>query len=302
MSKAKYPTPNDPNHYPGADYGPPDACRSCGGELWVEFATVADGCPCNSPRGVNHGLVPVNTCTCIECDPKQTGASRYGTIRIESRFSLGDGSIPVFDELTIKNEPMLFNCDLESAYTLSGPVTKQVLDLLPPDWKKVPLVVDSRVHMLMPGWYPCIPGWHHDDVPRTRSDGQPNYDYGQCRSEHIICLVNGDICPTGIATGSVNFKVPGIGRTIYEDWHPQVEAAIKTGELTLRYAPSNQLVRIDDRTWHTGTPAIKTGWRAFIRVSRYYSPTGEPIARTNDRTNEVRRQVQVYLSNPNAGW
>ena len=34
--------------------------------------------PCNSGRGVNHGLVPLKTCTCVECDPAQTGSTRYG--------------------------------------------------------------------------------------------------------------------------------------------------------------------------------------------------------------------------------
>lgn len=37
---------------------------------------IADGCPCNTPRGINHGLVPKNTCTCEECDPEQTGSVR----------------------------------------------------------------------------------------------------------------------------------------------------------------------------------------------------------------------------------
>jgi hypothetical protein len=37
---------------------------------------VADGCPCNSGRGVNHGLVPADVCTCLVCDPAQTGSSR----------------------------------------------------------------------------------------------------------------------------------------------------------------------------------------------------------------------------------
>lgn len=53
------------------------ACRACNRALLSENIRVADGCPCNSPRGVNHGLVPKNTCTCNECDPAQTGSTRY---------------------------------------------------------------------------------------------------------------------------------------------------------------------------------------------------------------------------------
>jgi hypothetical protein len=60
---------------PGRGVGCP-SCRACGKELTPECAWVADGCPCNSPRGVNHGLVPRRTCACAECDPDQTGSTR----------------------------------------------------------------------------------------------------------------------------------------------------------------------------------------------------------------------------------
>ncbi len=53
-----------------------DACRGCGEGLLPENRRIADGCPCNSRRGINHGLVAKNTCTCVECDPAQTGSSR----------------------------------------------------------------------------------------------------------------------------------------------------------------------------------------------------------------------------------
>lgn len=52
-------------------------CRSCSAQLSPENYRVADGCPCNSQRGINHGLVPENTCTCKVCDPAQTGSTRY---------------------------------------------------------------------------------------------------------------------------------------------------------------------------------------------------------------------------------
>jgi hypothetical protein len=52
-------------------------CRACGERLTAANWPVADGCPCNSPRGVNHGVVPKSVCTCAECDPQQTGSSRF---------------------------------------------------------------------------------------------------------------------------------------------------------------------------------------------------------------------------------
>jgi hypothetical protein len=57
-------------------------CRGCGAPLQHENGSIADGCACNSPRGVNHGLVPVSVCTCTACDPAQGGFSR-GTAVLE---------------------------------------------------------------------------------------------------------------------------------------------------------------------------------------------------------------------------
>ena len=227
------------------------------------------------------------------------------TISSSVEYVPGANRLPDYTELEVKNEPMLFNCDYEGATINGGPITQDFLNELPHEWRQcreVPLVIDSRVHMLMPGWYPCIPGWHHDDVPRTRSDGQPNYAPGQCRSEHIMALVNGDICPTEFAIGNRAFYEPELGRTIYADWHKEVEHACQIGELRRLSCPTNRLVHFDDRTWHRGTPTRANGWRFFIRASRYFDPDGNPIARGNARTNEVRRQVQVYMDNVNAGW
>lgn len=221
---------------------------------------------------------------------------------IDSRIELLPGVLTERSVHELKNEPMLFNCDLGGASWLGGPITREFLSLLPEEWRQVPIVVDSRVHMLMPGWYPCIPGWHHDDVPRTRSDGQPNYSSGQCRSEHIAALVNGDICPTMFATGKAHFAVPPLGHHIYSDWHQDVEWAIHDGALIPGSAPTNRLIRFDDRTWHRGVSAVANGWRFFIRASRYFSHDGTPIERGNKRTNEVRNQVQVYMDRINAGW
>lgn len=74
---------NPDNRYPWEDengeapFSPCDDCKGCGGEILPENRRIADGCPCNSARGVNHGRVPKNTCTCVLCDPAQTGSTRY---------------------------------------------------------------------------------------------------------------------------------------------------------------------------------------------------------------------------------
>lgn len=213
---------------------------------------------------------------------------------INSQFTLGAKLERTFTPEEVKNEPMLFGCNAFYAMALGGALTKAFLESLPDDWHAAAdLVVDSRVHMLMPGWFPAIPGYHHDDVPRSRSDGQPNYENPEYRSEHVMMLVNADVCPTAFAVGSLDFTAPPLGHTIYKEWHPDVESAVAAGILKLESIPDRTLAYFDDRTWHQATPAVGNGWRWFIRASR--NTHRKPV-------NELRRQVQVYLENPMEGW
>jgi hypothetical protein len=214
----------------------------------------------------------------------------------QMRFSFDSGvdlgkKLPDFAELVVKNEPMLFNCSVEASRSLGGPITNAFLDALGV-WGTEG-VVDTRVHMLMPGWYSCIPGWHHDDVPRSREDGQPNYVTPEYRAEHVMCLINGDICPTQFAVGRCEMPEVALGGTVYGVWNDEVEIQIKKRNLARFTAPSNQLVFFNSESFHRGTMAVRSGWRWFGRLT---TGTGRKA------TNELRKQVQVYLPQPTQGW
>lgn len=191
----------------------------------------------------------------------------------------------------IKNEPMLFNCSVSFAMHEAGPITRAFLDALPPSWAEQSrdLIIDSRVHMLMPGWFACIPGWHHDDVARDAS-GQPNYDHQPYRSRHLLGLVNAEICPTVFAVG--RHTLPKVSGTVYKAWHPLVEQQIRDGVLERREARSGLIYSFGWDTMHAGQRAVARGWRWFIRVTK----------RHHNHTNEIRNQVNVYLDSPFAGW
>jgi hypothetical protein len=215
--------------------------------------------------------------------------------RFNSEIQLGKSFKQNFSDTVVKNEPMFFNSDIDFALQNGGPVTKAFLEAFlseRPELKDT-VVFDSRVHMLMPGWYPCIPGFHHDDVPRDRAEGQPEYDNPSYRSNHAIGLVNGDICPTQFALGTADFSTPKNDEVCYAVWHKEVTEHLKQGNLKSYSVPSDQVVFFDDRSWHQGTSAVKNGWRWFGRVS--WNTARVP-------TNEIRRQVQVYLENPMQGW
>ena len=82
------------------------------------------------------------------------------TFTFESQMKVIGEMNPFTDE-QIKNEPMLFNCDLKAAYDLGGPITQEFLDKVMDFVDDEKVVIDTRVHMLMKGWFPCIPGFHH---------------------------------------------------------------------------------------------------------------------------------------------
>ena len=202
----------------------------------------------------------------------------------------------------IKNEPMFFNSSLEYAYEHGSSITRSFIDALPVGWKK-DVVFDSRVHMLMPGWYPAIPGWHHDDVPRAEiptgqhfiTGGQPDYDNPKYKSEHILGLVNSEICPTEFALGTCLMPAIPEEELIYRKWHTEIEKLIKENTVEVIEAKDRTLIYFDCNTFHTGIGARSNGWRWFGRVSRN-------TYRVNKITNEIRVNCQVYLEFPMEGW
>jgi hypothetical protein len=219
--------------------------------------------------------------------------AQHMNFEFESKIEHGS-FVRKFDEDVVKNEPMLFSCDLPTALKLGGPITTTFIRALDKKFiKSEDLIIDSRVHMLMPNWFPCIPGFHLDDVPRERSDKQPNHFNPSYQSKHAMLLINGDICPTQFALGKGELEDIAEGEKYYKVWHPKVEQMCKDGVLERHDAESNQIIYFDWNTWHQGTRAIKSGWRFFIRAT---------VNTKRKPTNELRRQVQVYLESPMEGW
>jgi hypothetical protein len=203
----------------------------------------------------------------------------------------------------IKDEPMFFNSDLLFAMSHGGPITRSFVAALPEEWRDVPAVFDNRVHMLIPGWYPAIPGYHHDDVPRPPipvgqhflTAGQPDYDNPAYRARHIFGLVNASVSPTNFAIGKCVMPEVPEGELIYRAWHPVVEGLLSSGHMKAQSAPDRTLIYFDADAFHTGTKAVGNGWRWFGRVSI-------DTDRAKTVTNEFRRNAQVYLEFPMEGW
>ena len=191
---------------------------------------------------------------------------------------------------SIKNEPMFFNSSIEFVYENCGNITRSFIDALPLYWDHKDLVFDSRVHMLMPGWYPAIPGWHHDDIPRSGKMNQPNYEDIPYLSEHIIGIVGDNISNTELLIEPI--QLPDVtGKMIYKEW----DAIINSKKRKTDNIQSNRLTQIDCFTFHRALPAISNGFRWFGRVSRNTD-------RINKITNEIRINANVYMPCINQGW
>jgi len=121
-------------------------CMHCGNLIHPNNYWMADGCPCNSRRGMNHGIVPPDVCTCDVCDPEETGTSRYGRGDPREWTSLrddGDGNYSVHGICVCRSESRMSHCrDLKdggvpdprcekcAARLGAEKITKEVFELL----------------------------------------------------------------------------------------------------------------------------------------------------------------------------
>jgi len=90
-------------------------------------------------------------------------------------------------------------------------------------------IIDVKVHMLMPGQYPCIPGWHLDMVPRDKDNNQL---MSKTCMDDMYMWVSGEPLP--------EFK----------------EQFIKV----------QRWLGFTQWDWHRGTVAKEHGWRGFFRA------------------------------------
>lgn len=141
-------------------------------------------------------------------------------------------------------------------------------DLLPllktfPD-ELIDYIWDVKVHMLMPGQYPCIPNWHYDNIPRVNNVQDFN-------------LINTDAPMWLWVSGAplTEFRKDG------KSWFVEPETWTR-------------FTQCDE---HRGGMSDSFCWRAFIRA------THKSIAPQRPRGRDyLRRHSQVYLDVNNFSW
>ena len=202
----------------------------------------------------------------------------------------------------IKNTFGLFRASVEDALRYGGDITREAIGAMNIRNDKKYVLVDVKVHMLMQGFCPAIPGWHTDGVPRPvmsqSGKGAPDIALQEeLDSPRYHLLTTGDHCSTKFATVR-NFvlDVPDEpSNRLYADINKQMTEQENLEQIET-FAKPRQVVEFDWWELHTAVYANKFGWRYLIRVTE--SDTMAPLTNLRD---VLKTQAQVYTP-ANIGW
>lgn len=219
------------------------------------------------------------------------------------------GEIEVPSVELVRNTLGLVNASIEDAIRYGGELTRAAISAMQLRNDRKHIIVDVKVHMLMPGFYAAIPGWHTDGVPRGSSLNplakeppnkwaQEEIEQGEhpgLRPTHYHMLVTGSGCLTEFVEGPVRLKTTGQrwrSAALYADMNEQIEE-MKPPVIEV---PSCQVVEFDWWDIHRGVEAKKHEWRYFIRVAEL-----DLAAPERDLRTVIRTQHQVYAPQ-HFGW
>lgn len=215
-------------------------------------------------------------------------------------------------EEEIKNTLGLWNASVEDAVRYGGEVTRQALSVVPFRNDRKYVVVDTKIHMLMKGQSPAIPGWHTDGVPRQPTGepfgGPPNLIMQdeactptgvKLRPPHYHLLVTGKHCLTQYVDEP--FAVPladdvAQSPQLYAKLTEFVNTTAPYGLLKVEEFPSCQVSTWDWWLVHQGVPSTGAEWRFLMRVTEtdYIQPQ-------TDLRQVLRTQQNVYVPTE-FGW
>lgn len=209
----------------------------------------------------------------------------------------------VVDRNVIHTEPMFFGADPEFARLSGGPLTKLAINLLENsgELNKAKefcevygkfLVVDTRSHMLMPGMYPAIPGWHCDAYPRPKYGAQPDLKTANEETPHYVLHLSDQkdgVSNTKFLTEEITVNIDP--EAVWKSVHDRVNNFVRDFPSLIFTVEDGQLIKFLQPTIHSASACHQKGWRWWFRLSCYHSPP----------QNSIRKQVQVYYTE-GGGW
>lgn len=201
-------------------------------------------------------------------------------------------------EEMIKNTLGLHNASLDDALKYGGELTRLAIGAMDLTFSKKNIIVDTKIHMLVPGMSPALPGWHTDGVPRGTSLDPTAKQVPDMHAQEYMdspifhLLVTGESCLTNfIDQGDIKLYVPyDPSPNLYKGISSQVRKKVDNGELKTFEAPSCRAISWDWWELHTGVPAKNHEWRFLIRVTESNIQTPK-----KDLRDIIRIQQQGYM-------
>ncbi|QSM04708.1 hypothetical protein PROPHIGD54-2_130 [Mycobacterium phage prophiGD54-2] len=205
----------------------------------------------------------------------------------------------------IEATPNLRRASLSNAALFGGPLLRQLLQSAPIVGDHKHILVDTKVSMLMPGWWPAIPGWHTDGVPRysvtdktvtPANWGMPSLPLQNDRSlegyyPRYHTLHVGNDCPTVFIDGLMHLPIEhDDDEQMYSEMTRRID-----GCTTLRKLVAQEAVWHSWDWWniHQASQATERGWRLLIRITESDQPPAD--------SDFIRSQNQVYVPRE-FGW
>lgn len=204
----------------------------------------------------------------------------------------------------VKNTFALWNASYDDAVRYGGDITRQALRAMNLRHDRKNIIVDTKIHMLIKGMSPAIPGWHTDGVPRDakknpggKAEPDTFAQEGDDRFNRYHLLVTGQGCLTQYINLPIVVPIPDKpSYDVYQLMSSHVTKLVKEAPHFVSTMPSCQVMQFDWWDIHTGVVASKNEWRYLIRAceSDYYEPQ-------SDLREVIRLQTQVYAPH-NFGW
>lgn len=198
----------------------------------------------------------------------------------------------------IKNEPMIYSGSPKFAHENGGKLTQEITKLLlkseaytnvamfaNPD--SLTTVIDTRVTMTMEGMYPSIPGWHCDDIPRSRTTGQPVLHGVNPLVQHFMVILSDQ--EDAVSCTEFVSKPIELDIDLTNVWG-SVDKQLTENKPETGFLKQGEIIRFNQEAIHRASPTVTPGWRFFYRASITHRTPAD----------EIRNQVQVYASKN--GW
>jgi hypothetical protein len=213
-------------------------------------------------------------------------------------------SMPTPSQDKISETFNLRQVSLENAARYGGSITRDALGLMNFKGDRKNIIVDTKVHFLLPGMCPAIPGWHTDGVPRGKTllphdHGEPMplfQDSGSISEPRYHLLVTGTHCPTKFLNESFSMSAYDNDSNLYENMTHAVNDLVDNHGWTTFDSPDSTVLEWNWWNVHTAQLATARGWRYLIRVTEtdYIEPINSPA-------DFIRTQNNVY-SPMEFGW